>query len=108
MMIPPVAVYYRITPASLTASQFQTLTEVLPEIEPFANLTEPNTRQAYHQDIQGFMAFEGLRTPKHFHDATRAHVLVSRNHLVRQEPANTLKGRRDRAILATLLYHVLR
>lgn len=77
-MIPPVPVCYRITPANLTASQFQTLKEVLPEIEPFANLTEPNTRQAYHQDIQGFMAFEGLRTPKHFHDATRAHVLVSK------------------------------
>ena len=108
MMIPPVLVCYRITPASLTASQCHTLTEVLPEIEPSANLTEPNTRQAYQQDIQGFMAFEGLHTPKHSHDVTCAHVLVSRDHLVRQEPANTLKGRRDRAILATLLYHVLR
>jgi hypothetical protein len=50
MMIPPVPVCCRITPAGLTASQFQTLTEVLPDIEPFANL--------------------------------------SRDHLVRQEPAN--------------------
>jgi len=32
-------------------AQFQTLAEVPPEIEWFANLTNANTRRAYEQDI---------------------------------------------------------
>jgi hypothetical protein len=48
-------------PTSLTATQFHTLAEIPPELEWFANLHNPNTRRAYRQDIEDFMAFAGLR-----------------------------------------------
>jgi len=156
-------------PAPLTAVQFQTLADVPPEIACFANLTNPNTRHAYRQDMRGFQAFTGLRRPEEFRDVTRAHVIVWREDLTRQQRANdtirrklvarsslyaslcerhavlhdpvlgvkgprsmnregvtpaigahqarklldapperTLTGQRDRAILATLLYHAIR
>ena len=41
-------------PITLTAAQFQGLADVPPELEWFANLPNPNTRRAYHQDIQDF------------------------------------------------------
>jgi integrase/recombinase XerD len=158
-----------IPPGTLTATQFDTLADIPPEIEWFANLTNPNTRRAYRQDIKDFQAFAGLRQPEDFRDVTRAHVITWREHLVHQAlandtirrklaalsslyaylcekhavphnpvvgvkrprsmnregvtpalgdhqaralleapPENTLKGQRDRAILATLLYHAIR
>ena len=163
--LPPPA----LLPRALSTAQFQTLAEVPPEIEWFANLTNANTRRAYEQDINDFMAFAGLRQPEQFRDITRAHVIAWREQLVGQELANdtirrklaalsslyaylcdrnavlhnpvlgvkrlrsmnregvtpalgdhqarvlleappegTLKGKRDRAILAMLLYHGLR
>src|SRR5207245_4299147 len=156
-------------PRALSTAQFQTLAEVPPEIEWFANLTNANTRRAYQQDIEDFMAFAGLQHPEEFRDVTRAHVIAWREQLVGQEltndtirrklaalsslyaylcdrnavlhnpvlgvkrprsmnregvtpalsdhqawmllkapPATTLKGKRDQAILAILLYHGLR
>jgi integrase/recombinase XerD len=156
-------------PAPLTPVQFQDLAAIPPELEWFANLTNPHTRRAYQQDIQDFQAFAGLRRPEQFRDVTRAHVIAWRRQLTRQglandtvrrklaalsslyaylcdrhavlynpvlgvkrprsmnrdgvtpalgdhqarmlleaPPAETLKGKRDRAILATLLYHGLR
>jgi site-specific recombinase XerD len=159
-----------VTPSrTLTLAQFDTLSDVPPEIEWFANLTNANTRKAYRQDIHDFMAFAGLKRPEQFREVTRAHVIAWRDQLVGQglsndtirrklaalsslfaylcdrhavlhnpvlgvkrprsmnragvtpalgdhqarllleaPPAETLKGKRDRAILATLLYHALR
>ena len=57
---------------ALTPIQFQGLAEVPPEIEWFANLTNANTRRAYQQDVEGFMAFAGLRQPEQFRVVTRA------------------------------------
>jgi integrase/recombinase XerD len=154
---------------SLTRTQFDTLADIPPELEWFANLTNPNTRRAYRQDIADFQAFAGLRQPEEFRGVTRAHVIARREDLTRQELANdtirrklaalsslyaylcekhavlhnpvlgvkrprsmnregvtpalgdhqaralleapsekTLKGKRDRAILATLLYRAIR
>jgi len=157
------------SPAALTTDQFQTLAEIPPELEWFANLTNANTRRAYQQDIRDFQAFAGVHRPEQFRAITRAHVIAWRQQLVNQQLANdtirrklaalsslyaylcerhavlhnpvlgvkrprsmnregvtpalgdhqarmllqapsaeTLKGKRDRAILATLLYHALR
>src|SRR5262249_15725968 len=158
-----------IVPSStLTVTQFQHLADVPPEIEWFANLTNANTRRAYQQDVESFMAYAGLRQPAQFRDVTRAHVIAWRDKLVGQglandtirrklaalsslyaylcdrnavlhnpvlgvkrprsmnregvtpalsdhqawmllkaPPTTTLKGKRDQAILATLLYHGL-
>src|SRR2546422_4422430 len=78
--LPPPA----LLPRALSTAQFQTLAEVPPEIEWFANLTNANTRRAYEQDINDFMAFAGLRQPTEFRDVMRAHVIAWREQLVGQ------------------------
>src|SRR3989449_861371 len=154
---------------TLTPAQFESLADVPPENEWFANLTNANTRRAYRKDIKDFMAFAGMRQAAQFREVTRVHVIAWREQLVGQEltndtirrklaalsslyaylcdrnavlhnpvlgvkrprsmnragvtpalgehqartlleapPADTLKGQRDRAILATLLYHAIR
>jgi integrase/recombinase XerD len=169
MATAPVPVSQVASPVALTASQFQGLADIPPELEWFANLPNPNTRRAYRQDIEDFMTFAGLRQPEAFREITRAHVIAWRQELVKQVLANdtirrklaalsslyaylcekhavlhnpvlgvkrprsmnregvtpalgdhqarklleappeaTLKGKRDRAILATLLYHAIR
>ena len=153
----------------LTKPQFQCLSEVPPELEWFANLTNKNTKRAYRNDVSAFMRFVGIKLPKDFREVTRAHVIAWRKTLeerklaaatvrrklsalsdlyaylcdknaVTHNPVNgvkrpteganqgktpalsdeqanallnaprpeTLKGKRDRAILAVLLYHALR
>lgn len=154
---------------ALSVTEYQDLAAVPPELEWFANLTNPRTRAAYQQDLSDFMAFTGLSRPEDFRTVTRAHVIAWRTDLERRglgpnsirrklaalsalydylcernavtynptkgvkrprsnsnegttpalsdaqarrllesPPAETLKGRRDRAILATLLFHGLR
>ena len=103
--MPPFALPVRSTTApslpTLTASQFHTLTEIPPALEWFANLTNPNTRRAYRQDLDDFMAFAGLQRPEHFRDVTRAHVIAWRDQLVRQGLAND-SIRRKLAALSSL------
>jgi len=153
----------------LTKAEFQTLAQVPPETEWFANLENENTRKAYRGDISAFMRFVGIEHPQEFRSVTRAHVIAWRKQLEQQAlapatvrrklsalsdlfehlcdsnaithnpvkgvarpkeganegktpalsdeqarrlllapPADTLKGKRDRAILGVLLYHALR
>ncbi len=153
----------------LTAAEFQGLSDVPPEAEWFANLSNPRTRRAYEGDIREFMVFVGIAGAGEFRLVTRAHALAWRKELERRghaaatirrklsalaslfdhlceqnavpfnplrgvkRPTNdagegktpaigdgqarallnapeegTLKGKRDRAILAVLLYHGLR
>ncbi|MBA2486578.1 MAG: tyrosine-type recombinase/integrase [Nitrospira sp.] len=154
---------------ALTPAQFETLTEVPPELEWLANITNEKTRRAYKLDVSDFSEFLGLRRPEEFRTVVRAHVIAWRETLERRElspptirrklsalsslfdylcernavtgnpvdgvqrppansnegstpalsdaqarrlleapPEDTLKGARDRAILASLLYHGLR
>lgn len=153
----------------LTKEEFQHLADIPAETEWFANLTNPNTRRAYRNDVRQFMAFVGIEQSSEFRIVTRSHVIAWRKTLDAQklspasirrklsalsdlfqflcsknaisinpvhgvkrptEGANqgktpaisddqarallaapdpsTLKGKRDRAILAVLLYHGLR
>jgi site-specific recombinase XerD len=95
-----------ITPAHvLTPPQFHTLAEAPPELAWFASLTNANTRRAYRQDIEDFMAFAGLRQPEQFHAVTRAHVMARRDQLVRQGLANDTIRRKLAAL--SLLYAYL-
>jgi site-specific recombinase XerD len=157
------------TQRALTAKEFLDLADVPPEIEWFANLTNPQTKRAYQNDLRDFMRFAGIRNPEQFRVVTRAHLIAWRKELegrgctgstIRRKlsavsslyeylcernavvhnpvkgvkrpkatvyegltpalsdeqarlllnapAAHTLKGKRDRAILATLLYHGLR
>ena len=153
----------------LTASEFQGLANVPPELEWFANIDNPCTRRAYKRDVSEFSNFIGITTPEEMRQVTRAHVIAwrkdieSRNlapssirrklsaisalfnylceknsvshnpvdgvkrpaiesnegktpalsdsqaRLLLEAPkSDTIKGKRDRAILATLLYHGIR
>lgn len=153
----------------LTAEAFHQLANVPPELEWFANIENPRTRRAYHNDLKDFMRFVGIAKPEEFRIITRAHVIAWRKdlearilaaasirrklaalsslfdalceanaithnpvkgvarpkeganegktpavsddqarRLLNAPSADTLKGKRDRAILASLLYHGLR
>ena len=153
----------------LTKTEFQRLSDVPPEAEWFANLTNENTRRAYRNDVGSFIRFIGIKSPEEFRSVRRAHVIAWRKELEKQklsaatvrrklaalsdlfnylcekntvldnpthgvarpkEGANegktpaisdaqaaalleaprphTLKGKRDRAILAVLLFHAVR
>src|SRR5947209_16458996 len=100
-MTPPTAMA---PSTALTLIQFQTLAEVPPEIEWFANLTNTNTRRAYRQDLDDFMAFAGLRQAEQFRDVTRAHVIAWREQLVRQGLANDTIRRKLAALSSLYAY----
>ena len=153
----------------LTAAEFHRLADVPPEVEWFANLTNPSTRRAYETAVKDFTRFTGIAKPAEFRTVTRAHVIAWRDELGRRNiggstirhrlaslaslfeylcsrnavthnpvkgverpkaesgegrtpalgdhqarkllaapEADTLKSKRDRAILSTLLFHALR
>jgi integrase/recombinase XerD len=161
----------QILPASrlLTAAEFHRLADVPPEVEWFANLSNPSTRRAYETAVKDFMRFTGIARPEEFRAVTRAHIIAWRDDLVRRglggstirlrlaslaslfeylcnknavthnpvkgverprtesgegktpalgdhqarkllaaPEADTIKSKRDRAILSTLLFHALR
>src|SRR5271157_3642632 len=160
-----------IVPANrlLTAAEFYQLADVPPEVEWFANLSNPSTRRAYENAVRDFMRFTGIARPEEFRIVTRAHIIAWRddlaqrglggstirhrlaslaslfeylcernavthnpvkgverpktesgegktpalgNHQARKLLAapqeDTVKSKRDRAILSTLLFHALR
>ncbi len=161
----------RIAPGNrlLTAAEFHRLADVPPEVEWFANLSNPSTRRAYENAVRDFMRFTGIVRPEEFRTVTRAHIIAWRDALAQRglgggtirhrlaslaslfeylcdknavthnpvkgverpktesgegkTPAlgdhqarrlleaptdDTIKSKRDRAILSTLLFHALR
>src|SRR6185312_15047487 len=153
----------------LTAAEFHRLADVPPEVEWFANLSNPHTRRVYENAVKDFMRFTGIKRPEEFRTVTRAHIIAWRDELRRRglggstirhrlaslaslfeylceknavthnpvkgverpktesgegkTPAlgdhqarkllaapqdNTIRSKRDRAILSTLLFHALR
>jgi len=69
----------------LTAEAFLRLSDVPPEVEWFANLTNKATRRAYENAIKDFMQFTGIQQADEFRVVTRAHVIAWRDDLVRRE-----------------------
>lgn len=69
------------SPRMLTAAEFQDLAAVPAAAVWFANLDNPNTRRAYRNDVEDFMAFLGIERPDEFRDVTRAHVIAWRGKL---------------------------
>jgi site-specific recombinase XerD len=153
----------------LTAAQFHRLADVPPEVEWFANLSNPSTRRAYETAVRDFVRFTGIVRPEEFRTVTRAHIIAWRDALTKRglggstirhrlaslaslfeylcdknavthnpvkgverprtesgegktpalgvhqarklldaPPDETIKSKRDRAILSTLLFHALR
>ena len=50
----------------LTSAEFNSLADVPPEIEWFANIRSPNTRRAYELDLRDFRRFVGIGRPEEF------------------------------------------
>jgi len=153
----------------LTAAEFHRLADVPPEVEWFANLSNPSTRRAYENAVRDFTRFTGIVRPEEFRTVTRAHIIAWRDALTQRglggptirhrlaslaslfehlcernavthnpvkgverpktesgegktpalgdhqarallaaPEADTIKSKRDRAILSTLLFHALR
>ena len=65
----------------LTATEFQGLADVPPELEWFANIDNPRTRKAYRGDLEAFSRFVSISQPEEFRQVTRAHVLAWRKDL---------------------------
>jgi hypothetical protein len=86
---------------TLTAAEFRGLAEVPPELEWFANITNPRTRRAYQQDVRDFTAFVGITRPEEFRTVTRAHLIAWRKDLEARNLAPS-SIRRKLAALASL------
>src|SRR5580692_589200 len=65
----------------LTATEFQRLADVPPEVEWFANIRNASTRRAYENSIKDFVRFTGIKRPEEFRIVTRAHVIAWRDDL---------------------------
>jgi integrase/recombinase XerD len=78
----------------LTAVEFHKLADVSPEVEWFANLTNPCTRRAYENAVKDFMRFAGVERPEEFRTVTRAHIIAWRDELAgRQLGGGTIRHR---------------
>ena len=89
----------------LTATEFQSLAEVPPEVEWFANLENANTRRAYQNDVKEFVAFVGIQQPEEFRAVKRAHLIAWRKKLETRllQPATV---RRKLSAVASLFDHL--
>jgi site-specific recombinase XerD len=76
----------------LTAAEFHRLADVPPEVEWFANLTNPNTKRGYENAVRDFMRFAGIAKPEEFRTVTRAHIIAWRDEMARRKNA---LGRRE-------------
>jgi integrase/recombinase XerD len=65
----------------LTASEFQSLADVPPEVEWFANIDNENTRRAYKSDVHDFMRFAGIHQAEEFRLVKRSHLIAWRKQL---------------------------
>lgn len=61
---------------ALSAKEFLDLADVPPEIAWFANITNPQTRRAYQNDLKDFMRFARISNPEVFRVVTRAHLIA--------------------------------
>ncbi len=92
----------------LTAAEFHRLADVPPEVEWFANLSNPSnpsTRRAYEHAVGDFMRLVGIARPEEFRTVTRAHIIAWRDALVeRGLGGSTIRHRL--ASLASLFQHL--
>jgi integrase/recombinase XerD len=73
-----------VRPSLLTAAEFHRLADVPPEVEWFANLSNPSTRRAYENAVRHFMRFTGIARREEFRTVTRAHIIAWRDDLARR------------------------
>lgn len=89
----------------LTTAEFHRLADVPPEVEWFANLSNPSTRRAYENAVRDFTRFTGIAQPEEFRTVTRAHIIAWRDELAKRGlGGSTIRHRL--ASLASLFEHL--
>jgi integrase/recombinase XerD len=88
----------------LTAAEFQQLAVMPAATEWFANIDNSNTRRAYRNDLQEFMAFAGIRQSDELRLVTRAHVLAWRKDLEQRALAGSTLRRKLAALSSLFEY----
>lgn len=97
----------KVSPAAarlLTVAEFHRLADVPPEVEWFANLSNPCTRRAYKDAVGDFMSFVGIARPEEFRTVSRAHNIAWREALVQRGLGGSTIRHRI-ASLASLFQH---
>lgn len=90
---------------ALTAEEFRHLADVPPEVEWFANITNPRTRRAYRLDLEDFSKFAGIQRSEEFRLVVRSHVIAWRNSL-EQRNLSPATIRRKLAALSAIFNHL--
>jgi integrase/recombinase XerD len=75
----------------LTAAELHPLADTPPEVEWFANLSNPSTRR--ENAICGFMRVTGIGRPEEFRTITRGHIIAWRDKLARRGLGSTIRYR---------------
>jgi site-specific recombinase XerD len=86
---------------ALSPAEFYHLHAVPPAVEWFANINNPNTRDAYQTDLKDFMDFTGIAHSDELRQVSRAHVIAWRKDLERRECSDATI-RRKLAALSSL------
>ncbi len=91
-------------PRLLSAEQFHQLSDVPAALTWLANIDNPNTRRAYHSDVEAFIAFCGIEAPDELRQVTRAHLIAWRGLLEGQGLAPATIRRKLSAIASLFDY----
>ncbi len=88
----------------LSAEQFQHLADVPAALVWLANIDNPNTKRAYKNDVEAFIAFCGIERPDELREVTRAHIIAWRSHLEAQDLAPATLRRKLAAVSSLFDY----
>lgn len=89
---------------ALTAEEFVALSDVPPETEWLANITNEKTKRAYRADVAEFMAFARLKRPTELRTVARAHLIAWRKTMEARELADATIRRKLSAISSLFEY----
>src|SRR5260370_4824178 len=92
---------------NLTRAQFALLSDVPPEDEWLANITNLKTRRAYKEDVREFIGFTGLNDYMGLRVVVRSHIIYWREHIGRSRlaPSST---RQQLSALSFTFYYLFR
>ena len=88
----------------LTAEQFHRLTDVPAAFVWLGNIDNPNTKRAYQNDVEAFVAFCGIEQPDELRLVTRAHIIAWRTQLEGQALAPATIRRKLSAVSSLFDY----
>ena len=70
-----------ISKETLTPAEFNAFSDIPPELEWLANITNPKTSRAYKVDVAEFLAFSGFSEINSLRNVARSHVIARRKEM---------------------------